>query len=153
MFFYFSACSNNDSANETKLSSLIKADFETLISVDGIGDKIAESIISWFFIQQNIDMINELKLIGINFSNNTSNVISDVLSGKKIIVSGTFINYSRDEIKKIIENHQGINVSSISKKTTFVLAGNDMGPSKRKKAEMLDIPIISEEKFFKMLKK
>ena len=74
-------------------------------------------------------------------------------SGKKIIVSGTFINYSRDEIKKIIENHQGINVSSISKKTTFVLAGKDMGPSKRKKAEMLDIPIISEEKFFKMLKK
>lgn len=135
------------------IDSLIKADFETLISVDGIGDKIAESIISWFFIQQNIDLINELKLIGINFSNNTSNVISDVLSGKKIIVSGTFINYSRDEIKKIIENHQGINVSSISKKTTFVLAGNDMGPSKRKKAEMLDIPIISEEKFFKMLNK
>lgn len=134
------------------IETLRKADFETLISVDDVGVKIAESLLDWFSKQENIRIIELLRSIGLMFSsNNEDSVVSKKLAGMKIVISGSFQKYSRTELKQMIEDHSGKNVSSISKNTTFVLAGRDMGPSKRKKAEDLGIILINEEDFLKKL--
>ena len=138
--------------NFKTIEAIIEADFEALIAVDEIGDKIAESVVDWFAIQKNIDFINALKLSGLQFTSTIKDTtLSNKLEGIKIIVSGTFQKYSRVEFKKMIEDHGGKNVSSISKNTTFVLAGDDMGPSKKQKAEDLGILIVNEEEFLAKL--
>ncbi len=130
------------------IDALIAADYENLISVDEIGEKIAKSVLSWFSNSKNIELINKLKFLGLQFSLNTqTTILSSKLKGMKIVISGVFTNFSRDELKKIIEDHGGKNIASISKKTTFVLMGDNMGPSKRKKAEDLGVPLINENDF------
>mgnify|MGYP001229090878 CR=1 FL=1 len=130
------------------IDALIAADYENLTSVDEIGEKIAKSVLSWFSNSKNIELINKLRFLGLQFSLNTqSTILSNKLNGMKIVISGVFINFSRDELKKIIEDHGGKNIGSISKKTTFVLMGDNMGPSKRKKAEDLGVPLINENDF------
>ena len=131
---------------------LIKADIEELLLVDEIGIKIAESLNIWFSKSRNLDLINRLKIIGFQFiSNFEDTVMSNKLDNMKIIISGTFIKYERSELKKMIEDHGGKNVSTISKNTTFVLKGNDMGPTKKQKAIKLGIDLVSEDEFLAKL--
>jgi len=136
------------------LDSLRQASLEELVNVDEIGDKIAQSIIEHFQVESNVTIVNRLKESGLKFEVDQSLLsnATDKLEGKSFVVSGVFSQMSRNEIKKAIEDNGGRNVGSISKKTDFVLAGENMGPSKLKKAESLDIPIISETDFIEMIK-
>ena len=130
------------------IDAIIEADFQTLVFVNEIGDKIANSVVDWFAQSDNLHLLTKLKLIGLQFhSDIKDNKLSKKLDGMKIVVSGTFQRYSREEFKKIIESHSGKSMSSISKNTTFVLVGNDMGPVKRIQAEKLGIPLVNEEEF------
>lgn len=132
---------------------LAAASKEQLLEVNDVGDRVADSIIDYFKNIENQEIIAKLKAAGLQFelSDDESAALSETLSGKSIVVSGVF-SISRDEIKRMIEQNGGKNVSSISKNTTFVLAGDKMGPEKRKKAESLGVPIISETDFYEMLK-
>ena len=128
------------------------ANFETLIAIDEIGDKIAESVVEYFSHQENIELIRELKASGLQFISTIKETsLSNKLEGMKILVSGVFRQYSRAELKRMIEEHGGKNVSSISKNTTFVLTGENMGPRKKQKAEDLDISLVTEEEFLAKL--
>ena len=134
------------------IDNLMIADKERLENVDEIGDKIAESVVLYFQNKENIKLIDRLKNQGLCFEiGEESKAISSQLSGMSIVISGVFSHFSRDELKKLIEQHGGKNVSSISKKTTFVVAGENMGPSKLQKAEKLNVPLLSEDEFIKKI--
>jgi DNA ligase (NAD+) len=134
------------------IDALMAAAHEELVAVDEIGDRIAESVIKFFSDERNREIIQRLKDHGLQFElEESGGPTSNVLDGKSFVVSGVFSQFSRDEIKAAVEQHGGKNVSSISKKTDYVLAGDKMGPSKLKKAEDLGIPIISEEDFVGMI--
>ena len=135
------------------IDSLMLADALELESVDEIGEKIASSVKEFFDDKENLEIINTLKLFGLQFEiieNNNEN-LSDKLINKSIVISGIFEKYSRDELKKLIEINSGKISSSISKNTSFILAGSNMGPSKKQKAEALGIKIIGEEEFIKII--
>lgn len=134
------------------IESLILASHEQLTMVDEIGEKIAYSVREFFSHSNNIEMIDRLMKLGLQFTVIESENASNLLEGKSFVVSGVFTKYSRDEIKQLIEENGGKNVGSISAKTDFVLAGDKMGPAKLEKANKLGIPIISEEDFEQMLK-
>ena len=139
-------------AHFKSIDKLQQASVETLISVDEIGDIIAASIISWFKKAEHITMIERLKAKGIQLEiDNEESPASNILEGKSFVVSGVFEHHSRDEIKNLIDKFGGKNVSSISSKTDYVLAGANMGPAKKEKAEKLGIDIISEEEFGEMI--
>ena len=134
------------------IDALIDAGFDELIEVEEIGDKIAESVINYFSKPEHLNIINRLQDKGIKMAIEESpDSGSTVLKGKSFVVSGVFENYSRDEIKNLVEYHGGKNVGSISSKTDYVLAGEKMGPSKKQKAEKLGVSIISENDFIKMI--
>ena len=134
------------------IDHLMMADKERLENVDEIGEKIAESVVLYFQNKENIKLIDRLKNQGLCFEiGEESKAISSQLSGMSIVISGVFSHFSRDELKKLIEQHGGKNVSSISKKTTFVVAGENMGPSKLQKAEKLNVPLLSEDEFIKKI--
>ena len=134
------------------IDSLISSDFETLTKVDEIGDKIALSVADYFNDEINLKNIQILQEIGLQFNSHFDNeLLSDTLKGMKIVVSGIFENHSRSDLKKMIEQHGGKNSSSISKNTTFVLSGENIGPSKKVKADKLSIPIISLDEFLNKL--
>ncbi|NPA37863.1 MAG: NAD-dependent DNA ligase LigA [Chlorobi bacterium] len=135
------------------IDKLKDATQEELTSVDEIGERIAQSIISFFSNEKNIELIERLKKAGLQFElkEEEENRVSQVLNGKTFVISGTFSNHSRDEIKELIERYGGKNTSSLSSKTDYLVAGENMGPAKLAKAEKLGIPIISEEDFEKML--
>lgn len=120
--------------------------------VDEIGDKIAQSVVEFFSQSANVELVNRLKNKGLKFDyEDTQVVLSDVLKGKTVVVSGVFRKYSRDELKTLIEANGGKNGSSISSKTDYLVAGDNMGPAKLEKANQLKVPIISEEDFEKLL--
>jgi DNA ligase (NAD+) len=135
------------------IDSLILADVLELESVDEIGEKIASSLKEFFNDKENLEIINTLKSYGLQFKlvENNNEQSSDILIGKLIVVSGVFEKYSRDELKKLIEINGGKVSSSISKNTSFILAGENMGPSKKQKAEELGVKIIGEEEFIKII--
>ncbi|MDG1426463.1 MAG: NAD-dependent DNA ligase LigA [Flavobacteriales bacterium] len=134
------------------INTLMNSNKEELILVDEIGSRIADSLISWFSSPKNIQLVKNLQLIGLQFvSDFDDSILSDKLKNMKIVISGTFIYNTRADIKKIIEEHGGKNVSSISKNTTFVIAGSDMGPSKKQKAIDLGIALLSEKEFLAKL--
>ena len=134
------------------IDALMQADFESLILVDEIGDKIAQSVVQFFDNQENIHIINKLKSFGVKLESSAdAALISEKLKGKTFVVSGVFEIYSRDELKKAIEENGGKVGSSISSKTDFVIAGDNMGPSKLEKANQLKIAIISETDFKQLL--
>ena len=135
------------------IDAIAAATFEELNAVDEIGDTIAESIIQWFANPQHIEIIEKLKAAGLHLSVDESNQpeIDNKLDGKSFVVSGVFTKFSRDELKDTIEKFGGKNVGSISSKTDFVLAGENMGPAKLQKATDLGIKIISEEDFLEMI--
>ena len=127
------------------IDNILNSDFEELISVDEIGEKIANSIIEFSQNSENIEIINSLKSHNIQFEIDDSDKnVSSILLGKSFVISGVFANFSRDELKKLIESNGGKISSSISSKTTYLVAGSNMGPSKKEKAEKLNIKIISE---------
>lgn len=137
------------------LDALSQASSDQLQSIDEIGTKIADSVVSYFADQRNLQIVESLKNRGVNLTSETSNsvLIEKVevlkLAGCSVVISGTFAQHSREEYASIIEQLGGKKSSSISKKTSFVLAGQDMGPSKREKALSLEIPILTEEEFLK----
>lgn len=126
---------------------------EELLDINEIGEKIAESIVEYFSNPKHLELIDFLKSQGLNFQIDEDKLSekTEKLKGLNIIISGTFTQHSRDELKNLIDQNGGKNVGSISKKTSYLVAGDNMGPSKREKAEKLGIPIISEDDFIKML--
>ena len=134
------------------IDAIASASVEELQEVNTVGVTIAESIRNFFDKPGNIIIIERLKKAGLQFNNEKKAVSeSQALAGKSIVVSGVFSSFSRDEIKQLIEYHGGKNSSSISSKTDFLLAGEKMGPEKKKKAEALNVKIINEDEFLKMI--
>lgn len=133
---------------------MARATYDELIDVPEIGTRIAESIIEFLSKEKNIEQIDRLKRFGLKFEIEASNnqPESDILRGKSFVVSGVFEEYGRDDLKDFIKSHGGKVVSSISGKLDYLLAGDKMGPSKRDKADKLNVPIISEGDFNKMIK-
>lgn len=135
------------------MDALMEATEEELKDVDGIGDVIARNVVDYFASEKNRMIVERLKKYGLQMSvvSSSEDNGSDKLAGMNIVISGVFANHTRDEYKAMIEKHGGKNVSSISSKTTFVLAGEKMGPSKLQKAESLGVKIVDEDTFLKML--
>ena len=135
------------------IESLASAKLQELLEVEGVGEVIAESIIKYFADERNIHLISELKANGLQFalSEEILSERTDKLAGKSIVISGVFTKHSRDEYKTMIERHGGKNVGSISVKTSFILAGENMGPAKLEKAQKLGISIVNEDDFLSMI--
>lgn len=135
------------------VDALKTATLEDLIRVDEIGEKIAQSIILYFKDERNLEIIERLRAAGVQLKGESKDSFgrTDRLAGKSIVISGVFVLHSRDEYKELIEKNGGKNVGSISSKTSFILAGDNMGPSKLQKAQQLNIPIIDENTFLKMI--
>ena len=128
------------------------ATYNELVTAEEIGDKIAESILIWFSDPYNLELIEKLRAANLQFENpTTEEPVSDILKGKSIVVSGAFSIYTRQQIEVMVEEHGAKLVSSVSKKTDFIVAGENMGPSKLQKAQDLSIPIKSEREFLDML--
>lgn len=138
----------------TSINELANSDLETLIEVDEIGNKIAESIIAYFANEQHRELVEKLVNFGLQLERDTTEDAngSNKLEGLSIVISGSFEKHSRDELKALIELNGGKNVGSISKKTNYLLAGEKIGPSKLAKVEKLGIPMISEDEFLEMIK-
>jgi DNA ligase (NAD+) len=134
------------------IESIQSASYDELIQVDEIGERIAISVQQFFSDAANLMIINRLKEVGLQFSIVEKEGVTALLVGKSFVVSGVFTSFSRDEIKELIELNGGKNVSAISAKTDFVLAGENMGPAKLKKAESLGITILTEDAFIQLLK-
>ncbi len=125
---------------------------EQLITVEDVGEQIADSIIAYFADERNQLIVRRLRATGLQMeAGEESAAVSDRLAGQSIVISGTFAQHSRDEYKAMIEQNGGKNVGSVSKKTSFILAGENMGPEKRKKADALGVRMVSEEEFLEML--
>lgn len=135
------------------IDALAAANLDALIHVDEIGLKIAQSIISYFTDDKNRELVERLRNAGLKLEADEEDLSghTDILQGKSIVISGVFSRHSRDEYKELIEKHGGKNVGSISKKTSFILAGDNMGPSKLEKARSLGIAIIDENEFLSMI--
>jgi DNA ligase (NAD+) len=135
------------------IDTLMNAGFDELMDINEIGTRIAQSIIDFFSKTENVEIVNRLKKYGLKFelSEDEKELRSSKLEGLNIVISGTFENHSRDELKDIIDKNGGKNASSISSKTNYLLAGKNMGPGKREKAKKLNIAIISEDDFIKMI--
>ena len=134
------------------IDALMDADLETLMDVDEIGERIAESVMDYFSNVIHRDWIYNLKDAGLQFEIETKNKEGvQTLTGFKFVVSGVFSNFSRDEIKTLIEKHGGQILSGVSKKTDYLVAGEKMGPSKLEKAHKLGVSIISEDELVKMI--
>tara|TARA_B110000483_G_scaffold80631_1_gene100326 strand:- start:1839 stop:3902 length:2064 start_codon:yes stop_codon:yes gene_type:complete len=136
------------------INQLRSSNFEELCSIEEVGDKIAESIVEHFSIDYNNKIIDSLLLNGLNMTSDISENIlkSTILENKKIVISGTFKNISRDELKKTIELNGGKNSSSVSKSTDILIAGENMGPSKLEKAEKFKVSILNENDFLNLVK-
>lgn len=134
------------------IEAISSASYQTLMDIDEVGEVIANSVMEFFANEQNRDIVNRLKEAGLQFAlSQAEEPTSNKLEGLSIVISGTFERYSRDELKQLIEAHGGKNVSSISSKTDYVLAGANMGPAKLEKANALGVKIISEADFIKMI--
>ena len=126
---------------------------EQLTAIEDVGEQIANNIIAYFNTLSNLEIINRLREAGVQMESTEEEQapLSNKLEGKSIVVSGVFSQHSRDEYKVMIEANGGKNVGSVSKKTSFILAGENMGPEKRKKAENLGVGIITEEQFLALI--
>lgn len=135
------------------IGQLREASFETLVGVDEIGERIAQSVLDYFKDERNVRIVERLESYGLKMAIDESVLAnkSDKLKGLTIVISGTFARHSRDEYKAMIEQHGGKNTGSISKKTNYLLAGENMGPSKLEKATALGIKILSEDEFLNLL--
>ena len=141
----------------TSIDSLQWATAEQLCAIEDVGPQIAENIVRYFEDMRNLEILDRLRKAGLQMAlseeeiSNLQSQISNVLQGQSIVISGTFSHHSRDEYKALIEAHGGKNVGSVSKKTSFILAGENMGPEKRKKAEDLGIRMMTEDEFLEII--
>ncbi|MBO4849714.1 MAG: NAD-dependent DNA ligase LigA [Prevotella sp.] len=136
------------------IDALMEASLDELLQIEGVGEVIAKSVVDYFHKPDNKRIVERLKGYGLTMalSEKQMSEKGDALAGKSIVISGVFQQHSREEYKEIIERHGGKNVGSISSKTSFILAGDNMGPSKLQKAQKLGIEIVSEEDFWEMIK-
>lgn len=132
------------------IEAISNSDVETMTTIDAIGPKIAESVFKFFRNEKNLSLIQSLKENGVVFQVEENKIISQKLSGKKIVITGTLPNYSRNDVKELIEVHGGSTTSSVSKNTDYVVAGDSPG-SKYEKAIQLDIPILNESELNDLL--
>ena len=136
------------------IDSLKNASLEDLVAVDEIGERIAQSVIDYFDDDKNVEMVERLQSAGLQFELSEDQLpTSDLLAGKSIVVSGVFNKVSRKELKDLIEKHGGKSVGSVSAKTSYLVAGENMGPSKLEKAEKLEVDIINEDEFLNLIGK
>lgn len=135
------------------MDALQNASMQQLMEVEGVGEVIAKSVIAYFHNPVNQNIVERLRSYGLQMQLSEEQIsgASDKLAGKSIVISGVFAKHSRDEYKALIEQHGGKNVGSISGKTSFILAGDNMGPSKLQKAEKLGIPLVNEDDFLDMI--
>lgn len=133
------------------LDALLAASYEDLIEIEEIGDKIALSIREYFSKMENLEILARLQDAGLQFKLEEKESVGDLLVGASIVVSGVFERMSRDELKALIESYGGKNAGSISAKTTYVVAGENMGPAKLEKAQKLGVKILSEQEFYELL--
>ena len=135
------------------IEDLMNASYEQLIDVGEIGEVIARSVINYFSIESNRQLVERLIKYGVQFTLKEEELAekSDKLKGQSFVISGTFSLHSRDEYKVLIEKNGGKNTGSVSAKTDFILAGENMGPAKLEKAQIIGIKIISEVEFLKMI--
>lgn len=135
------------------MDALQNASMQELMEVEGVGEVIAKSVIAYFHNPVNQDIVERLRSYGLQMQLSEEQIsgTTDKLAGKSIVISGVFAKHSRDEYKALIEQNGGKNVGSISGKTSFILAGDNMGPSKLQKAEKLGIPLVNEEQFLEMI--
>ncbi len=133
------------------LEALRTASAEELLQAEGVGTIIAESILAYFSNERNLSLVERLAQAGLQMEMAQAEQASNRLEGQSIVISGTFLHHSREDYKTMIEAHGGKNVSSISKKTSFILAGDNMGPSKLEKANKLGIRLMNEDEFLQLL--
>ena len=135
------------------IDTIASTPYEKLVEIEDIGPRIAESIINYFKNEKNREIVQRLREAGVQMAMPDGHdlTLSETFAGKTIVISGTFTHHSRDEYKAIIESHGGKNGSSVSKKTDFILAGDNMGPAKLEKAAKLGVPVLDEESFLGML--
>jgi len=137
----------------TSMDRLRSANFDALVAADEVGERIAESILQFFNDPKNRHLMDKLESAGLQFSMDTEQVkTGNKLEGLTFVISGSFEKHSRDELKQLIESNGGKNAGSISTRTDYLLGGEGIGPSKLKKVETLDIPIISEDEFLAMIR-
>ncbi len=136
------------------IDNIMAADVETLTAVDEIGERIAGSVVDYFALESNRELVRSLQEAGVKFvaDDESAEGRSETLKGMTIVISGVFERHSRDEYKNMIEMHGGKSVGSVSKSTSFILAGANMGPAKLDKAQKLNVPLKSEDEFLEMLK-
>lgn len=149
--FVGKVAAKNLAAHFRSMEALRHATLEELLAVEGIGQIIAQSLLDYFAQAQNIKLVEQLTDFGLQMSMPEQQQLGTALSGQSIVISGTFSHHSREEYKTLIEQHGGKNVSSISKKTSFILAGENMGPAKLEKAEKLGIRLVNETDFLSMI--
>ena len=132
----------------------MSATTEQLVEVDEIGVRIADSVVSYFAKDSNRELVSRLKMAGLRMEMDEEQQVArtGILTGKSIVISGVFQYHSRDEYKAMIENNGGKNVGSVSKSTSFILAGDNMGPSKLEKAKKMGVALVSEDEFLQILK-
>jgi DNA ligase (NAD+) len=135
------------------IDALMFATVAELVQVDEIGERIAQSVVDYFSVPLHHEQIAKLRAAGIQFSQAITEKDSTLLNDMRFVVSGVFELYSRDELKATIEQNGGKVASSISKNTTYLIAGDNMGPAKRTKAISLGVPIISEQEFNELLQR
>jgi DNA ligase (NAD+) len=133
------------------LEKLQAAHLEDLLNVNEIGERIAQSLLSYFSDERHLEMLQRLQAVPLQFIIEKQEGASKKLAGKTIVISGSFERFSRNEIKALIELHGGKNTGSVSAKTSLIIAGEGMGPSKRKKAEDLGITIIDENEWDRLI--
>jgi DNA ligase (NAD+) len=133
------------------IEKIKQATKEEFLQIEGVGDVIADSVIEWIHNEKNISFLSRLQDDGLQMELPEESLSSNILRGQNIVISGTFQRHSREESKIIIESHGGKNVSSISRKTSFILAGEGMGPSKRQMAESLGVKIMDENEFLSLI--
>lgn len=133
------------------MDNIIAASFDSLVETDEIGEKIALSIRAFIEEDGSLALVEKLKVAGLCFEKEEEVLASSILEGQTVVISGTFTRYSRDEMKKLIEHNGGKNGSSISKKTNLLVAGENMGPSKLKKATDLKVEMVNEDEFLKLI--
>lgn len=135
------------------VDALMAASFDELTAVDEIGERIAGAVRAFFAKDENVQLVERLKTAGLKFEIEDEPGIakSDLLAGQSVVISGVFAHHSRDEYKEMIERNGGKNVGSVSKSTSFILAGENMGPSKLEKAQKLGVRLVSEDEFLQML--
>lgn len=149
--FVGKVAAKNVAAAVKNMDNLRRATKDELLAIEGVGEIIAQSIIDYFADAANAALVDRLVEYGLQMSMPERQQLGNALEGLSIVISGTFTHHSRDEYKQLIEQHGGKNVSSISKKTSFILAGDNMGPSKLEKAQRLGVRLMSEDEFLAMI--